>query len=55
MKNRFFAPAAQLAALVALVAFAGCTQLESDIGECEPGVGGISGMATVAPSGTGSC
>ncbi|PFG62670.1 hypothetical protein AXZ77_1254 [Thioclava sp. ES.031] len=55
MKNRFFATAAQLGAVVALVALAGCAQLERDIGECEPGVGGMSGMATVTPSGTGPC
>ncbi|WP_168174445.1 hypothetical protein [Thioclava sp. F1Mire-8] len=55
MKHRFSATIAQLAALFALVAFAGCTQLERDIGECEPGVAGMSGMATVAPSGVGTC
>ncbi|KEO56102.1 hypothetical protein [Thioclava pacifica] len=47
--------AIKLLAVLALAALAGCTQLEKDVGQCEPGVESISGMATVAPAGTGPC
>lgn len=42
-------------AVLALVAPSACTQLERDVGQCEPGVESISGMATVTPTGTGPC
>lgn len=45
----------KLIAALALLGLSACTQLEQDVGECEPGVEGISGMATVAPHGTGTC
>lgn len=47
--------AVKLLAVLALAALAGCAQLEKDVGQCEPGVESISGMATVAPAGTGPC
>lgn len=43
-------PAARLGAALLLVLLAGCTQLEQDIGQCEPGVEDISTMATIAPT-----
>lgn len=45
----------RLLAVLALGALSACTQLERDVGQCEPGVESISGMATVTPSGTGPC
>lgn len=43
-------PAARLGAALLLVLLAGCTQLEQDIGQCEPGVEELSTMATIAPT-----
>lgn len=40
----------RLAAILLLAVLAGCTQLETDVGQCEPGVDDLSTMATVAPT-----
>ncbi len=47
-KHRSITPG-RIAALVLFTLLAGCTQLEKDVGQCEPGVEDISNMATIAP------
>jgi hypothetical protein len=38
-----------LAAVLVLAVLAGCTDLEKDVGQCEPGVGDLSAAPMVAP------
>jgi len=40
----------RIAAMLLLLALAACTQIESDVGQCEPGVSDISTMATAVPA-----
>jgi len=50
--NRLSRPAGTVLAAALLVLLAGCTEPQKPVTECEPGVAGLSGSATLVP---GSC
>lgn len=47
-----FAPslARRVTALACVALLCACTQMEKEIGQCEPGVADLSAMATIAPT-----